>query len=196
MLFSTPAQEVAARVEGDLPYAEVMANPDAWRGRFVRVRGVLGNLEANRLRQPIGNSQDVYRGVIAQPDGSEGVVFDMLEGDPRRFEMRRSTVEVVGLFYRTARYEKQYEDKQGKFAEAPYLLVRSLEPWDTGDLAKRTMVDEGNKIDRILMVLMALAVAYLVARVLFSISKQTRRRSPPSGGLQEALRKRQQGGKL
>ena len=181
-------QEVDARIEADLSFEEVMKDPDAWRGRFVRARGLLAGYEAVRQREPIGRNVDVYRGAVttrwpgrgAEWNASEGVVFDLLEPPAERIESQ-TLVDVEGIFYRTVRYE----NKEGGTVEAPYVLARTLEP------VNLEAVGKSHALDWTAMTLIGLAVAYIVGRVLFSLSrKQGRRREPRGSELQEALRKR------
>lgn len=190
MLYSNPPQETHSRIEGDLSFEGAMKDPDAWRGRFVRVRGLLGGYEAVRLRDTIGRSIDVYRGAVTtrwpgqgrEYDVSEGVVFDLLEPPPSRIESN-TLVDVEGVFYRTVRYE----NLDGKIAEAPYVLGRTLKPVDP------ETVEKSHTFDRTMLALIGLAVAFIVGRVVFSVSRRQRRRAGSRGSeLQEALRKRQQ----
>ncbi len=191
-LYSYQHEEVRARVEGELPWKEALANPDAWRGRFVRVTGMLAGLEAIRLRDPIGRNQDVYRGVVARADGekpekgglNEGVVFDMFDVDPSQFDVQgsdRVAVRIQGLFYRTA----TYENRDGQMVTAPYVLARTLELFDTEIAEKKTAWYWSGTA------LVLAAVAYIVFRVLFSLQRRQHRRDATRGtGLQEALRER------
>ena len=181
-------QEIHARIEGDLSFEEALKNPDAWRGRFVRVRGLLGGYEAVRQREPIGRNVDIYRGAVAtrwpgrgpEENASEGVVFDLLEPPAERIASQ-TLVDVEGIFYRTVRYE----NVEGNIQEAPYVLARTLQP------VNLEAVEKSHALDWTGMILIGAAVAYIVGRVLFSLSrKQARRPESRGSGLQEALRKR------
>ena len=187
-LYNYSKQEVHAEIEGDFSFEEALKNPDAWRGRFVRVRGLLAGYEAVRQREPIGRNVDVYRGAVmtrwpgqgAEENASEGVVIDLLEPPPERIASQ-TLVDVEGIFYRTVRYE----NKEGGTTEAPYVLARTLQP------VNLEAVEKKHSIDLMGMVLIGLAVAYIVGRVVFSLSRKSRRPESRGSGLQEALRKRQ-----
>lgn len=187
-LYNYSPQEIHARIEGDLPVEEALKNPDAWRGRFVRVKGLLGGYEAVRQREPIGRNVDVYRGAVttrwpgqgAEEHASEGVVFDMLEPPSERIESS-TLVDVEGIFYRTVRYE----NKKGGTVEAPYVLARTLVPVNLEAVEKKPALGVTG------IALIGLAVAYIVGRVVFSMSrKQSRRAESRGSDLQDALRKR------
>jgi hypothetical protein len=87
----------------------------------VRIRGLLGGLSAFKLETPVHDITYVWRGTIAQPDGTETAVFDLVE-DPPPLELRRSVVEVEGVLYRTV----AYENRDGAQRVAPYLIVRTV----------------------------------------------------------------------
>src|SRR6185503_18306994 len=89
--------------------------------QFVRVRGLVGGVYAVKLNRPLRGITDVWRGTVAQPNGSEAFVFDLVE-KPTDFEIQRSVVEVEGLLYRTVSYTSKRLDAR----VAPYLLARNL----------------------------------------------------------------------
>jgi len=114
-------EDVSKKTEMFDDYAGAIAQPDAFRGRWFRVQGLVGQLTAERLDSVFWGETDVYRGFLGQTDGSDGVVFDMLTPPPQ-FDLMRDVVEVDGLFYRTVRYETG----SGHLVEIPYFLVKSL----------------------------------------------------------------------
>lgn len=120
----TPPDEFAAHVTRHLDYAAAMRDPDAWRGEYVWIRGVIAQMYTVKLRRPLFGITDVYQGILTEGDGTEAVFFDLPEPPPA-FKMEpREAVDVQGVFYRTVRYES----KDGKMLEAPYLVARSLRP--------------------------------------------------------------------
>ena len=107
----------------NLHYDAVMKNPAAYRGRFVRMRGIVGeSFSAKKLDQPIAGRTDVYRGQISDPDGdSDRTFFDVLDPPPP-FRKKYDAVDVDGVFYRTLRYETV----NGKMVEVPWIIARTV----------------------------------------------------------------------
>lgn len=172
ILFSYPRDEVAKRVVQDFNYAECVAEPDLWRGEFVRIRGLLVGAWAVRLQRPLGEHVDVWRGLVTETDVSEGVLFDMLERPSDGLVDGRSIVDIEGLVYRTVHYESQ----AGIWQNAPYLLVRTLSEVDTTKLEKQSLLEP------FFMVLVAAAGAFFVVRILMTMNKRSKgagRSKPP-----------------
>ncbi len=129
-----------------LDWAAAMADPGAWRGEIVWMRGILAERYAVRLDHSVFDTQDVLQGILIEGDGTNGVVFDMIE-EPPEMSFRTDAIDVVGIFYRTVRYPTakrdpdapkvdgkrqlppyRYETPEGEVQEAPYLLVKSVTP--------------------------------------------------------------------
>jgi hypothetical protein len=132
-----------------LDWDAAMADPGAWRGEIVWMRGIVAERYAVRLKNPVFGVDDVTQGVLIEGDGSNGVFFDMID-EPPPLSFRQDPVDVVGIFYRTVRYptnkrdptvprdkEKQphygprsyrFDTPEGEVQEAPYLLVKSISP--------------------------------------------------------------------
>ena len=132
-----------------LDWDAAMADPGAWRGEVVWMRGVLVERYAVRLKDPVFGVDDVTQGILAEGDASNGVFFDMIE-EPPKLSYREDPVDVVGIFYRTVRYPTnkrdpsagrdakgkatfpdrsyRFETPEGEVQEAPYLLVKSITP--------------------------------------------------------------------
>src|SRR5262249_56676559 len=98
---------------------------DAWRGQFVWTRGIVAHRWAERLKNPVSGFEDVYRAILTDGDGSEGVVVDMLE-EPPRVELQSEPVDVQGIFYRTVKYPNAA--KKTEEVVVPYLLVKTMRP--------------------------------------------------------------------
>jgi hypothetical protein len=106
----------------NLHYEEVMQDPAAFRGRFVRMRGlVAGNFMASKLDKPIAGRGDVFRGLIMDPEGNQPVFFDLLDRPPP-FRKMYDAVDVDGVFYRVVKYET----KRGKIVEVPWIVARTV----------------------------------------------------------------------
>jgi hypothetical protein len=146
ILKSYPAEEFDKLPRKKLDWAAAMADPGAWRGEVVWMRGVLAERYAVRLDHPVFDTQDVIQGILLEGDGTNGVVFDMIE-EPPEMSFRTDAIDVVGIFYRTVRYPTakrdpdapkvdgkrqlppyRYETPEGEVQEAPYLLVKSVTP--------------------------------------------------------------------
>jgi len=124
-----PPEEMSARVTLTLDYAAALAEPDLYRGQFVRARGVISDLRAMKLTEAIDGHEDVYRGWLADPGGEEAVVFDMLERpDFPPESLRRDAVEIEGVFFRIVRYEGTPRPgrPEGPVKRAPWVMARTL----------------------------------------------------------------------
>ena len=162
-------EEVSARATADLDYAAVMRDPDRYRGDFVRVRAIIVGLEAHRLDRPIQGAIDVYRGVVAKADASEGVWFDMLERPPD-VALKEDVVDLEGVFYRTVRFE----NAKGQMQEAPWLIVRNFTRPDPETLPRHV---GGSSTWTFGMVLTGLALAYFAGRLIVFFRQQTKQRT-------------------
>jgi hypothetical protein len=102
-------------------YDEILKDPAAFRGRFVRLRGVVGHVGALKLDEKIDGRDEAYRGQASGPDGEQRVIFDILDRPPA---VRRALdeVEIDGVFYRTVRFET----KKGTVAEVPWIVARKI----------------------------------------------------------------------
>ncbi len=150
---------------------DALAHPDAWRGELVRVRGLLAGegMKAERLAYPIGEHTDVYRALVTEPDGSDGVFLDFLHPPPS-FTLGRDMVEAEAVFVRLV----GYENRKGEHVEAPYLIARDLRELDTTDLHHRTAFDEFG------LILLGAVLAYMVIRIVLSMrSKKGRAKHDP-----------------
>jgi len=118
----------SARVSGWLDWTDAVAHPDRWRGEFVRVRGVVGSLGAVKLHGLDAGIEDVYRGFIAESDGSEMVAFDLVDPPPKVQvdSSVKDVLDVEGVFYRTV----AYESRTGELREVPYLVARTLQVYE------------------------------------------------------------------
>src|SRR5260221_9289074 len=125
LLASYPAEEVEKLATRKLDWAAAKADPDAWRGEFVWTRGVIAHRWAERLKNPVSGITDVYRVILTDGDGSDGLVVDMLE-EPARVARQSDPVDVQGIFYRTVKYANAA--KKTEEVEVPYLLVKTMRP--------------------------------------------------------------------
>ena len=149
ILKSYTAEDFEKLPRKQLDWGAAMADPGAWRGQIVWMRGVLAERYAVRLKHPVFGVEDVTQGILIEGDGSNGVFFDMIDEVPP-LSFREDAIDAVGIFYRTVRYptarrdlevpvdkEKKrvlppyrYETPEGDVQEAPYILVKTLTPVD------------------------------------------------------------------
>jgi hypothetical protein len=170
-LSTYPTDQVDKLATRKLDWTAATTDPDAWRGEFVWTRGVIAHRWAERLRSPVFGAQDVYRVILTDGDGSEGVVVDMLE-EPPAVALQSDPVDVQGIFYRTVRYPAvgQKEDRV-----APYLLAKSMRAVER---PKRNV--GGFFQDYGAMALAGMALAIGAARLLIYVfQRRSRRLRPP-----------------
>lgn len=125
LLAGYPPDQIEKLATKKLDWNAAVSDPDAWRGQFVWMRGIVAHRWAERLKNPVPGIEDVYRTILTDGDGSEGVVVDMIE-EPARVGLQSDPVDVQGIFYRTVRYPNAA--KKTEEVEAPYLLVRNMRP--------------------------------------------------------------------
>jgi hypothetical protein len=111
-------------------FDEVMKDPAAFRGQFVRMRGVVWkNFRAYKLVPPIAGRGDFYRGQISDDDPDSPVVFFDLLDRPADFDKEGyEAVDMDAAFYRMVEYESQPErgQKKGKIRRAPWLIAKTF----------------------------------------------------------------------
>ena len=151
--------EAKRRSSQSLDRERAMKDPDALRGEFVRVRGLLLGFKAERLDQPLDGAVDVWEGAVSDTDASDGIIFDTLTR-PDGLVTEKDIVDVEGVFYRTARFENQ----KGKIVEAPYIVARNITKVDTSALPVTGL--GGGPITAVLV---GAAVVFLVVRVMMLV---------------------------
>jgi len=171
-------EQLKLQVEAPFDFHAALADPDAWRGRIASVRGMVADLKAIRLLQPIGEQVDTYRIWVAESDASEGVVVDFLRPPPP-LELRRDVVDVEAVFYRTLRYE----NVKGQMTELPYLIAREVR-WLDPEVAPRS-----TKLDWFVKILIGAAVTFLVVRILMSMRGQ-KAKDPSAAAMSQQIRRR------
>lgn len=166
---SWPEEDFNARPRERLDYAAVMADPAAWRGRLVTVRGLLVKLGAERLARPIWEEVDVYRAIVTEADASEGVYCDLLGQPPglplEEINFKRDLVDVDGVFYRTL----SFENKRNQMTEVPYIIAKRIRLVDLEGVRRSTVLDQ------LFVAFLAAAVVLIVLRVTLTIRRHRRR---------------------
>lgn len=173
------AADFTARTQRTLEYAPVLADPDAWRGQFVRVSGVLGEIWAEKLARPVVGRESIWRGQLLS--GEEFSEPTLLEFVDRPFpaltlhDLRHRAVEVEGVFYRTGTFDSEYVNGKGETVEAtwtvPWVFVRNVRLIDEGQSPSHTFLN-----DHPMLVLGVLAFVIFGTRLLISWFQSRRRR--------------------
>ncbi|MBI1850770.1 MAG: hypothetical protein HYR85_10540 [Planctomycetes bacterium] len=183
-------EDVKRRVTGPLDYDRALHDPDSLRGQFVRTRGICFQLSAIKLDAPIGGLNDVYRGYLFQPDGTEPLAFDLpYRPDDFKTGWQSDPVDVEGIFYRTVGYEaKGGTPTRGKHVEIPYLLARNI-------VAVQTVASGPSNIlaGRAVPVVVGLLLVTIVASLVIYRLSRVRRRSgqpPPPVGFRQMFEKK------
>lgn len=189
ILTSYTPEEVAQRATRRLDYAAALRDPDAWRGEFVTVRGVMAFMYADKLHSKVFGIEDVYRGFLTDADGENGLVFD-LPNPPPAFEMRRSPIDIEGIFYRTALYETESVRGWPAFQVhsmplvvvvlptwirvVPYILARNMRVVENPQVGPTGFLqDHGGT----LLILMGLAI-FMARLLMYVFQRRARRRAP------------------
>lgn len=158
-------EELITKAQRELDHAAAVASPEEWRGEIVHVRGLCVQIKAIRLATPLAGRTDVYRAIVTEADGSEGVVVDFLH-EPPDLELqpdvvKRDVVDVEGVFFRTVAYVNEKDE----IAVAPYLIARNLRKLDQASAPGRTRMDPLSKI------LLGAAAAFVAIRVLMTVRR-------------------------
>ncbi len=190
------ADDFRARTQRTLDYPAAKADPEAWRGEFVRLYGVLGTIWAEKLARPVAGRSTVWRGQLltgdnfTEPNLVEFIDRPMPGTDLDDLRMRAAQVE--GIFYRTARFESEYRNGKGERVEAtwtmPWVFVRNLQLIDEGQAPTSTVLNEHP-----VLILAILAFVIFGGRLLFSwfSSKRRVRRAPqPQTGIREIFERK------
>jgi hypothetical protein len=154
-------QSLAEETQRQLVVADALAEPDAWRGDLVRVRGLVAWMQAVKLAAPIGEFTDVYRALVTQPDGTAGVAVDFLHPPPE-LQLQRDVIDVEGVLFNTVRYENQRDQP----VEAPHLIARGLRRLDLDTLPRSTALEGLGRV------LVGAAVAFLIVRVILLVRRK------------------------
>lgn len=172
ILASYPKEEVERRAVRHLDYEAAIADPDAWRGEFVWTRGIVMELYAERLRDPVFGMTDVYRGVLAEGNGTDGLFFDLPEAPPE-FDLRLDPVDVYGIFYRTVRYEPfSPQVKENLVRTVPYLVVRSIRKVEDAKADPRGFLEHP-----LVVTFVGAGLVLITMRLLIYLFQRRRRRS-------------------
>jgi hypothetical protein len=99
-------------------YGELLEKPGAFRGRTLRVAGLLIHSDPVRLEKTAGDREWIFRSYVVDPSGDEGYVVDLVE-EPQI--PCRTLVAADAVFLRTAAYEGAH-----RRITAPLLLARKL----------------------------------------------------------------------
>ena len=120
-VLSLSDEALRAASEGEIAYATYRKYAPELRGRAFRVVGwAVDKVEPMRLTEPIAGKEDVYR--LYLTDFAEGgFVVDLVERPP--LIEKQDNVKIDGIFLKVSRYE----NRSGKFRDAPVLVARTFE---------------------------------------------------------------------
>ena len=155
--------EAASHAPATLDYKLAMKDPGSLRGQWVKVRGLLVQVDAERLDHPLDGAVDVWRGWVADTDGSDPVAFDILER-PTGIELQKDLVDVEGIFYRTVKYETQKDAVK----EVPYILAQRVTRVDQAALERHGIADGWA------LILIILALGFIGMRAVMIMRNQKR----------------------
>ncbi|MCY2961551.1 MAG: hypothetical protein NTY35_15415 [Planctomycetota bacterium] len=165
--------------------AAALADPNAWRGQFVRVSGILGDMVPQRLALPTGGRKDAWRAQLGSGDEfSDRIVLEFLDRpfpDMSLKDLYWRAVEVEGVFYRTGTYVSDVVNSKGQTLEVtwtlPWIFVRNVRLIDEGGTPARTFLTEHP-----MQILALLAFVIFGGRLLVSwVHSRRRVRRQPKG---------------
>jgi hypothetical protein len=169
-------------------YDEVMKDPARYRGRFVRMRGlVASNFRAYKLKNPVEGHGDVFRGLIADTDGDHPVFFDLLDRPPQFRTMAEKppgtdivfsnadAVDVDGVLYRTVRYETRGDPNNPKSNPSRWISV----PWIIARTVVRCQPDEEKPSTVPYVVAGSAAFLALIGLIVYLVRRGRRQRASP-----------------
>lgn len=142
-------------------YQQAMLAPDLQRAKVVKVKGTCVEHWAQKLDQPVFQVTDVWRVVVTDGTGEDGMYVDVIEQPPALIA-RRSQVEIVGQFYRVLRYQTV----TGETRDVPYLLARSLRV--VTEEAPASAFNLSDPANIVLLVAVAGMLAWGCLRVIYS----------------------------
>jgi hypothetical protein len=181
------ADEFRSRTTRNLDYAAATTDPEAWRGQFVRLYGILGEVWAEKLDQPVAGREATWRAQLLTGDNfSEPNLLEFIDRPLPEMSLRDQrlrAVEVEGVFYRSGSFESVYQNGKDQTVEAtwtlPWVFVRNLRLIDEGTDDRHTFLNDYPKV-----ILAVLALVIFGGRLLFSWiqgrRRVQRRPKPPS----------------
>ncbi len=142
--------DFTARTLRTLDYAAATADPEAWRGEFVRIYGILGEVWPEKLVRPVLGRATVWRAQLLTGENfSEPNLVEFLDRPMPELtlgDLRLRAAEVEGVFYRTGTFQSEYENGKGERVEAtwtiPWVFVRNVRLIDEGQSPTRTILHE------------------------------------------------------
>lgn len=112
------AADLEAQVQGDFDAVAALKDPDAARGRFWKLRGVIGSLRSQGADADAG-VREVQAGLVWINEVP--VLFHLAE-KPEIVRLGEDVVELSGVFVKIL----QQRTRSGGTVEAPFFLAKSL----------------------------------------------------------------------
>lgn len=119
-LHALPSREPDTLSKGDWDRAACEADPSKFRGRFWRIRGLIGELHAEPIKDPKSPFDLVHAGVFFDPDRNP-VIFHVVQ-KPDVLTLREDTVETSAVFVKWVRYVS----RSGQEVRAPLFVGKAL----------------------------------------------------------------------
>ena len=177
-LQQTDAQELQAASLGEMTYAQLLKQPDVYRGKAVTLRGTV-RLEEPQEAPENSLGIESYHRLWISPQGGGPSLFAVYclklpEGFPRG-EKLHASVSVTGYFFKNWSYASQ-----GGLAIAPVVLAQSID-WQqpATPTARRTVSSEGIAKTFLISGVFAALAVYVVLRK----TRRPKRNSPTSESL-------------
>jgi hypothetical protein len=122
---------------------------------------------------------------LAAADGTDGVMFDVLEPLPGSLERRRDAIELDAIFYRTVTYELANATAEADTRTVPYVLARSVAPLEVPAIP----TGFGERNAWIVLILLGAAILWLVMRTT-QVIRRRRTLGPKGAGFDAMFRQR------
>jgi hypothetical protein len=112
--------EAEALSEGDFDRASCLKDPAPFRGKFWRVRGVIGELHLETVENKDFPLRSIHAGVFFD-DAVLPVLFHVVQ-KPEVLTLRQDQVELTGLFVKLI----EYTTRSGRTVVAPLFIGKAL----------------------------------------------------------------------
>ncbi len=119
-LHAMTSDEVDAQSQGDFDLEACAKEPGAYRGRFWRVNGRVGDLHPERVDDPKLPIRAVHAGIFFD-DRMRPVYFHVVQ-KPDVLKLREDNVETKALFVKMV----EYTTKSGRRVTAPFFIGKVL----------------------------------------------------------------------
>ncbi len=166
------------RVKHQFEPAAALADPDAWRGEFVRTAGILGDIEPMRLARPVSGRKDAWRAQLGSGEEfGDRIILEFLDRPFPELSLKDlywRPIEIEGVFYRHGTYVSDVVNSKRQTLEVtwtlPWIFVRNVRLLDESVTPTRTFLNEHP-----MWILAVLAFVIFGGRLLISWVQSRRR---------------------